>query len=237
MKKKSFIILLAVLLITIILFIFQPFNSSVQSERLQDLKGSVYFLERVDDVLTLFRSDATLRSKVLIYSHKGKGADGYGGYNDNLIDFHYDKESGTIQFIAMYEGDWSLFSLTEGEDKPILVQKDTMQMRTSYLRHSLDELTVLSDEGTLYLLEDGKKTILKEYEGKYDSKFSSGYTPIGFSPDGNYLVYSSADDANSLFGLISAFVDPSPEIYIMDLSTRESINFVEAHKIQWVMDE
>ncbi|MDF2854872.1 MAG: hypothetical protein K0Q87_723, partial [Neobacillus sp.] len=118
MKKKLVIaILLLIVIIVISFYVFQYLRSNIHSELLSDLEGTIYYTERVEGVLTLFKSDATQENKTLIYSHKGKGKDSYGDYNDNILDFYYDKISKTIYFIAMSNGSWSLFSLKEG-DKP-----------------------------------------------------------------------------------------------------------------------
>ena len=201
MKKKLIMgILLLIFLIVVSLNVFQYFRSNIHSELLSGLEGTVYYIERVDGVRTLFKSDATLKNKILIYSHKGKGKDSYGDYNDNILDFYYEKTSQTFYFIAMNNGSWSLFSLKEGENNPILLQKENMMKNTDYIQNQFENLTATSKAGSLYLLENGNEKTIKKFHGIYDEKFT-GYHPIGFSPDGKYLVYHSMEHL-TLFGTL-----------------------------------
>lgn len=236
MKKKSVIvILLLIVTIVISLNVFQYLRSKIHSELLSDLEGTIYYTERVEGVLTLFKSDATQENKTLIYSHKGKGKDSYGDYNDNILDFYYDKTSKTIYFIAMNNGSWSLFSLKEG-DKPILLQKEIMETNTDYIQNQFKNLTVTSKQGSLYLSENGNEKTLKKFYGMYDEKFT-GYHPIGFSPDGKYLVYHSMENLTPFGTLLDGFFKNSVgDTYIMDFSTMKSTKFIDAYQIQWIID-
>ncbi|WP_240948569.1 hypothetical protein [Bacillus sp. RO1] len=102
MKKKFIIGLLLVAVISVVSFkLFQNSTSNINEDVLTDLEGTIYFTKRVDGVLTLFKSDASLQNKTLVYSHKGKGNDGLGNYNDNIINFYYYKAEETVYFIAM----------------------------------------------------------------------------------------------------------------------------------------
>ncbi len=236
-KKK--VVLGSLLLILILVFFlnaFQFFTRSANSNLLSDLEGTIYFTERVDGVLTLFKSDASLQHKALVYSHNGKGNDGYGDFNHNIIDFHYDRISETFTFIAMNNGSWSLFSLKEGESNPTVLQADVMEMDTDYLQNENQDLSVASKKGSLYLSENGNESILKKFNGIYDEKFT-GYDSIGFSPNGNYLVYRSMEHFTPIGTILEGiFADSVGNTYILDLSTRESTKFIDAHQIQWVMD-
>jgi hypothetical protein len=237
MKRKLILkILLSILIIALAFNIFHYCMSKVHSDLLSGLEGTIYYTERVDGVLTLFKSDAALQNKTLIYSHKGKGKDGYGDNNDNILDFYYDKTSKNIYFSAMNNGSWSLFSLKEGEDQPILLQKDTMVTTTDYIQNQFRNLTVTSKQGSLYQTEKGKEKTIKKFYGIYDEKFT-GYYPIGFSPDGNYLVFHSMEHLTPLGSLLEGFVKNSiGNTYIMDFSTMKSTKFIDVYKIQWNMD-
>ncbi|WP_404469581.1 hypothetical protein [Sutcliffiella horikoshii] len=237
MKKKIFI---GVILIVVILFIsielFQGSTNNTNPEVVANLEGTIYFTERVDGVLTLFKSDASLQNKTLFYSHKGKGDTGFGDYNDNIIDFNYDKSSQTVYFIAMQDGSWSLFSLHESENTPTLLQKEVMETETAYLKNEYENQTATSKKGTLYLLSEGNEKIIKKFHGLYDEKFT-GYRPTGFSPDGKHLVYHSMEHATPLGTILKGMVaETVGTTYIMNISTMESAEYVDAHNIQWVMD-
>ncbi|TYS67728.1 hypothetical protein FZC76_14275 [Sutcliffiella horikoshii] len=76
MKRKIIIGFLIVAVISVVSFkLFQNSTSNINPEVITDLVGTIYFTERVDEVLTLFKSDASLQNKTLVYSHKGKGND------------------------------------------------------------------------------------------------------------------------------------------------------------------
>lgn len=237
MKKKIILGLLLTVIISFLSFeFFQGSANDTNPEVTADLEGTIYFTERVDGVLTLFKSDATMENKTLVYSHKGKGTTGSGDYNDNIIDFHYDKSSQTLYFIAMQNGSWSLFSLHESEDTPTLLQKEVMETETDYLKNEYENQTATSKKGTLYLLSEGNEKIIKKFHGLYDEKFT-GYRPTGFSPDGKHLVYHSMEHATPLGTILKGMVAESVgNTYIMDLSTMESAEYVDAYNIQWVMD-
>ncbi|MGD6993813.1 hypothetical protein [Sutcliffiella horikoshii] len=237
MKKK---ISLGILLLVVISFIsielFQSYSNKTSPEVVADLEGTIYFTERVNGVLTLFKSDATLQNKTLVYSHKGKGNTGFGDYNDNIIDFNYDKTSQTVYFIAMQDGSWSLFSLHESENTPTLLQKEVMETKTEYLKNEHENQTATSKKGTLYLLSEGNEKIIKKFHGLYDEKFT-GYRPTGFSPDGKHLVYHSMEHATPLGTILKGMVaETVGTTYIMNLSTMKSAEFVNAYNIQWVVD-
>lgn len=242
MKKKIIVgLLLFLIIIVISSYIFRYFTNNTNPQLLSDIEGTIYYTERVNEVLTLFKSDATLQNKTLVYSHEGKGKDSYGSYNDNITDFYYDKTNNTIFFIAMNNGSWSLFSLKEGEKEPVLLQKvetekEFTEIETDYIQNQYKNLTAISKKGSLYLLENGNEKLIKKFYGLYDSKFT-GYHPIGFSPDGKYLVYLSSENLTPFGAILEGMITNSyGNMYIMDLSTMESAKFINSHNIQWFMD-
>ena len=236
MKKKMIISFLVLISFFLSLNFFQAFKSYAQSDLLTKLSGTIYYIERVDGVRTLFKADATLENKTLIYSHKGKGKDGYGDYNDNIGDFYYDQETQTIYFIAMDNGSWCLFSLKEGEEKPVLLERERMTTKINYLQKQQGNMSVTSKQGSLYLSENGTEKPIKKFHGIYHEKWT-GYQPIGFSPDGKYLIFHSNEHLTPLGSLLKGFVKNSfGQIYIMDLSKLESTKYVNAFEIQWIHD-
>ncbi|MBM4761164.1 hypothetical protein [Bacillus sp. B15-48] len=233
MKKK---LIVGVFIFIISLNIFPYFSSNTNSKLLSDLEGTIYYTERVDGVLTLFKSDATLENKTFIYSHKGKGKTHHGDYNDNIIDFYYDKTNQTYYFIAMENGSWSSFSLKEGEDKPVLLEEDAVEINTNYIQTQFNNRTVSSKQGSLYLKENGNEKVIKKFYGIYAEKFT-GYGPIGFSPDGKYLIYHSMEHLTPFGTLVEGLLKNSVgNTYIMDLSTMESTKYIDASPIQWIIE-
>ena len=213
------------------------------SDVLDDLKGEIYYTKRVDGINTLFKSEATLQNEVLIYSHVGKGKDSEKSYNDNIIDFYYDPESEIVSFVAMNDGNWSLYALKEGEDTPDLmdttgtVKNTTSMLETSdYLKKDTEQLTVIQRDGSLYIIEEGEEKCVKKFHGLYDEKFT-GYRPIGFSPDGKYLVYHSMEHITPLGTIVEGVINDSyGNDYIMELNSGKSTRFLNVSEIQWISE-
>lgn len=229
-------------LILILPYVIIGIKGHINKDILSNLEGEIYYTKRVSSVLTLFKSDANLDNEALLYSHKGNGEDREGGYNDNIIDFYYDSNNKIITFIAM-DDDWSVFSVKEGEDKPTLmgetreVLKDGVSLdKTRYISNKQNDIAAFSKKGSIYIVENGKEKCVKKFYGIYDDKFT-GYGPIGFSPDGKYLIYSSSEHMTPLGFIVNNMVtDFSGNVYILDLETEKSSRFIKSYDIQWIMD-
>ncbi|MGE5627590.1 MAG: hypothetical protein ACM3X7_05660 [Solirubrobacterales bacterium] len=235
--KKKFLISLA-LVVTLIfgynLFIYV--TNRINSKIAANLKGEIYYTKRVNDVLTLFKSDANLQNEKLIYSHKGQSNDIYGGYNNNIIDFYYDGKTKTVSFIAMNNGDFSLFSLKDGEEKPTIVHKEDNMTTTDYIKNENSNITITEKNGSIYETINGEEKCIKKFYGVYDSE-STGFRPKGLSPDGKYLIYFSFDHLTAFGVLAEGIITGScGHNYIMDMNTGKSTRFINAYNIQWVMN-
>lgn len=243
MKKKLLVILSLIVLIIVSFNMIKHVRNIINSNIIKNLKGEIYYTKRVDGIIVLFKSDADLNNEKVIYSHKGKGKDSYGGYNDNIIDFHYEKENDTITFIAMNDGNWSLFSLKEGDRNTTVINSledkkgKVMMSNTEYIKNETGNLTAIQREGSIYVIKDGKEKCIKKFYGIYDFKFT-GYNPIGFSPDSKYLIYSSMEHLTPIGTLIEGAISGScGNTYIMDISTGKSARYIDVYNIQWVMNE
>ncbi|MCM3584643.1 hypothetical protein M3182_02655 [Mesobacillus maritimus] len=236
-KKKAIIgVLFSLLLMVLIITVFPKLKSTQNTQLLSETEGTLYYLERVDGVKTLFKADTNLENKTVVYSHKGKGKDSTGDYNDNILDFYYNQVEKTFHFIAMNNGAWSMFSLKEGETQPTLLKEDVMEMSTDYIKTHFKQQTVVAKKGSLYLTENNEESLLLKFKGIYDPKWT-GYNPIGFSPNGNYLVYTSMEHLTPIGTIIDGFLtDSFGHTYIMDLSTKKSTRFVDSYEIQWVVE-
>lgn len=242
-KKKLFLILIGIIiLISVGPYTIIGIKGLINKDILTSLKGQIYYSKRDDGVLTLYKSDANLDNQKLIYSHKDKGLTDSGDYNDNIIDFYYDTSTNQINFIAMNDGEFALFSMEEGEKNPKLIDKNKtsnigrLLHKTDYIRKQQGNVIAMEKRGSIYIIENGKERCVKRFYGVYDDKFT-GYAPIGFSPDSKYLIYSSMEHLTP-FGsiahnLINSFIG---NVYIMDLDTGESVKFIDAYNIQWVKD-
>ena len=244
--SKTKIILLVVTLIGMMILaptIYGDLRDNMNSDVLDGLDGEIYYTKRVDGINTLFKSEAGLQNETLIYSHLGKGKDRNKDYNDNIIDFYYDSQSKIVDFVAMNDGSWSLFALKEGEGRPTLMPttgtvKNTTSVlkKSDYLKKDRKQVSVFQKNGSLYLIENGEEKCVKKFHGFYDDKFT-GYRPIGFSPNGEYLVYHSMEHL-TLLGTIfeGAIRDSYGSTYILELSSGKSTRFLNASKIQWLTD-
>ena len=227
---------IAVMIIVLSLAMFYQ-RSEIKREILEKLDGEIYYLKRVDGVRMLFKSDADLSNEQVIYSHKGRGMDSSGEYNDNILSFYYDQETESIEFIAMNEGEWCRFILKEGSEEPLLIKRNVMQTSSSsYLSKSHEGSIVYQKNGSLYI-GDGEGIIcIKAFYGLYDDKFT-GYRPVGFAPDGEYLIYHTNGHLTSMGTIVELLLNDSPgNTYIMDLKSMKRTPYVKAANIQWVMD-
>ena len=236
-KIKLLISVSLVVFIGIVFNIFIYFKNTINSEIVANLEGQIYYTKRVDGINTLFKSDANLKNEKLIYSHKGKGKDNYGSNNDNIIDFYYDIKSKSISFIAMCNGDFSLFSIKEGEDTATLINKADFMTNTDYINNQTENITATQKKGSIYITQTGEEKCINKFYGLYDNKFT-GYRLLGLSPDGKFLIYYSLEHMTPYGTILEAFFNHSiGHNYIMDLSTGKSTRFIDADNIQWIMNK
>lgn len=232
-KRIILILLISIILIPLLNRAITGVSSFANRDIIKDLQGEIYYKKRIDGTNTLFKSDANLQNEKLVYSHKDKGNDSFGDYNDNIIDYSMDTENDTISFIAMNDGDWSLFSLQEGENNPTLIGDSDYYIHTDYIKKSTENLVVTQESGSLYITEDGETKRIKKFYGLYDDKFT-GYRPIGFSPDGRYLIYHSMENLTFIGTILTSSISNSNgHTYIMDLDTGKSTRFIDVSNIQW----
>lgn len=241
MKKKALYGLGIIVLAIAATLVATALRDMGDADMLSGLEGTIFYEKRVDGTKVLFSSDANTQNEKIVYSHKGKGRDNYGDFNDNILEYHVDPESGHIDFVAMYEGEWSLFSLPFGEEDAVLLGKAerikdgaSFMESVDYLKRSVGDRSVLCEAGSIYLVEKGNQRLIKKFWGIYDEKFT-GYGSIGFSPDGDYLVYWSMGHltpiGTMLDGMLTGHVGRT---YIMDLQTGRSTRYPDARDIQWL---
>lgn len=242
--KRIMLITFSVSLCIIFIMLLETINEPVDNDILNNLDGDIFYTKRVNGVLTLFKSKASMDDEELLYSHVGRGNDSYGGFNDNILDFFYDKESQSCTFIAMSNGEWCKFRLdtNSGEVELIeLLQADDFWksnvVGSQYLKKSYSEMVVREKEGSLYLSVNGKEKCIKKYRGVYDSKFT-GYRFLGFSPDKRYVVYNSMEHLTPLGTIIdNILTEKFGGNYIYEIETGKSAKYIESLKIQWIMNE
>ncbi len=239
MKRRTLVLVVLVVLVVSASAV-NYFKVHRNADILLNLDGQIIYTKRVDGVNTLFKSEANLKNEQVIYSHKGKGKDSYGSYNDNIIDYRYNVENRIIEFVAMNNGEWSLFSLEEGNRIPTLegeaelLNHSTSMIETDYIKKSNRDIQVFERKGSLYIIENGEERCLKKFYGFYDDKFT-GYSPIGFSPNGEYFIYHSMEHLTPVATILDSMMTQTVgHVYVMDLQTQKSARYIDATKFQWV---
>lgn len=142
--------------------IYTTLKNKANSDIITKLRGQIYYIKRVDGILNLYKFDTNLKNEQLVYSHKGRGKDSYGGYNDNITDFYYDIKSGDIGFSAMNDGDWSLFSIKKGDKNAKFISKLNLKdsnkltmIDTDYIKDEAAGIKVVKKLGSIYIEKDG----------------------------------------------------------------------------------
>lgn len=208
---------------------------------LEDAEGILYYTRRIQGVSTLFAYDLSSGEERLVYSHQGMGRDSYGTYNDNILDHRYDMSTGVHHFVAMKEGVWTEFVLKTGEAVPESLGEaayskmyDARLEGTDYLKLSAKGRTVMEDEGSLFLLEDGQEICLRRFWGLHDSKFT-GCWPVGLSPDGRYLFYRSMGHMTFAGTMLEGMLTgDAGKTFVRNLESGKTARFPEASRLQWV---
>ncbi len=216
---------------------------NTRTDLVSKLEGKLYYLKRDNEILNIYACNANLSNNRLIYSHKGKGQTRKDDYNDNIINLSYDQAKDVIYFEAINSSAWALFSIKEGDYQPQFIESPNKitDFENDYIKPSSQNAIAVNRNGSMYIVQNGKEKLLKKYYGICDMKFSPGYVPIGFSPDGKYLVYSSTGHLTPIGtmaeGLIKGLFHNSDVLdnYVIDLSTGKSNRFINGQRIQWLM--
>ncbi len=229
--KKAIIALLLIFLILIFAG-NDILNMSMGQDVVASLEGRIFFLQREQGVLNLYAADAQLTNIKLVYSHRGQGEE-----NENIIEYCYDKSRDEISFMAMKGGNWGLFSIKIGEESPRFIRENESWPKDfqAYVKPELTGIKAINKRGSLYLSGNGEEIELKHYYGIYDSKFSSGYFPLGFSPDGKYLLYSWNGHLTPVGAVLECLLQGTEDsVYIIDLESCKSNYYIAGQKVQWI---
>lgn len=246
--NKRIKILALILMIILISFNFYDILNGVISmidgDVVSELGGKIFYLKRDKEILNLYSSDANLENKKLIYTNTDSLSQ-----NKNIIGFQYDKSRDIIDFVCMNKGDWTLHSI-KPNGKYLKVLRSAMETKTSNKVKNMDsysikpiykDLKAISEKGSMYLIKEGEKVLLKKFIGIHDSKFNSGYSPVGFSPNGKYLVFRSSNHLTPIGTLLEGVIKNNPsnnyqigDYYIMNLETKAIDKYIYAYSIQWV---
>lgn len=237
---KRILKILIVLVLLIIVFRLVSIKSPSKKDIVSELEGKIVYLSRDNEILNLYTSDANLENKKLIYSHKDSEED-----NKNIIEFYYNEKEDIYNFEAMKDGEWSLFSIKEGEEPKFIeiVEIEEMDNENMYISTKFNDKEAVSKNGSIYLIEDEKERELIKFYGIYDGKFNPGYQPIGFSPNGKYLIYDYFGNLTPIGTIVEGMIKdlfkmkgPESKVYIMDLETKEINEYIDidGNVIQWI---
>lgn len=243
MKNKAKILMVLVVLGIVLISVISLYNNTRRESFLNRVEGKIYYLKRDEEILKLYTSDANLKNEKLVYSHYKKGKIDDENYNDNVTDFRYYPESHVIEFEAMYNGQWTIFRMDEGDAEPryiknadefkILEDYRVVSLDVDYVHLETDKLKIFDKDGSIFLETNGEVKCIKKYRGfvKSDIRGIVGYVPQGLSPDSRYLIYGSTGS----FTGIGYFLGINKyKRYIMDLDTLESHEYVNVERVQWV---
>lgn len=233
--KKKLIIFLGVLIGIYIVFVvgMKLYYGGPSNELLNQLKGEIYYLKRVNGELALFSANADTTNEKLLYSHDGKGETN-SGTNDNIISLEVDKETGIVTFVAMYDGLWTEYEYNQGKvtrlfradnEKIVSLPCDNITVGNTHV--SID------DSGSIYLTRNNEKRILKEFKGSYDQNYST-YLLLGISPDEKYLIYADHRNSLGIHFLESLIPGGINMTYVIDLETKEESTFIDATDFVWI---
>ncbi len=240
MRKRNIFIGIAIGLVCVIsIGVVKTAFDSKNTDIISDLEGTLYYTRRVEGVSTLFKSDAQMDNETLVYSHEGKGQTQLSDDNDNIIDFCYYPETDHFQLIAMDKGIWSEFKLDASGNSPIInkvgdsKEHVTSLLKTSYIQTRHGNKEVIEDEGSLYLIQDNQESVMMPFRGLYDDKFT-GYSPVGFSPDGQYFIYKDMGHLTPIGTIVEGLIkDQVGKMYIYELETGKRQEIEMMNHIQW----
>ena len=246
MTKKLKVTVILIFVGIILTSMFHVISNIRKEAFLNEINGTIYYLKRDQEILKLYKSDANLKNEKLIYSHYKKGKIDDENNNDNISDFRFYPEDGLIEFEAMYNGEWSIFTIKKDEKKPQYVKRAPEDYKTledyrvvgldvDYINLESKKFKIFEKNGSLYREENGNTECIKKFRGviKSDIPGIAGYYPEGLSPDSKYLIYGTT---NSLTGIGYFLGLNKYKRYIMDLDTLKSVEYLNVYDIQWVID-
>lgn len=239
MKKRILIFIIVGLLIG---FYF-TFRIPNHKEVLNDVTGTIYYLDNYKDEKAIYRANADLTNIELIYSHVGKSQN-IESTQEGVSDFRYFEEIDTIAFEAKHKDKWSLFqlSLDTMTVEYISEVNDELYVTGDYVCHSVPvdyiklkqkDVEIFEDDASLFLRDAQGTRCLLKYKGLMRSDIPGmiGYYPTGLSPDNQYVIFGS----NHSFTGLGGFLGLSPyKRYIMDVETGQYTEYVNSNNIQWL---
>lgn len=229
MKKVLFRGLMILICSYIVLLVgVNLFFKGQSKQLLNQLQGEIYYTKRIDGILTLFKSNADLTNEVLIYRNQDEE-----GANNNVIDLSLNKDTGSVTFIAKYQGVWTEYEYVDGEVKRRFAVDNQINFLWNYENDIVGNTRAFIDEGSIYVTQNNVTRLIKDIGSNYDQNYST-YLVLGISLDERYIIY--CDGRNSLTkalldGLIPGGINNK---YIYDLETNESSTYVNAMDIIWI---
>lgn len=237
MKGLKWIIMIALSLIVISLLLFALgcLGGHYNQEVLDELKGRIIYTKRDDDgILKIYTAYANLENEKLLYEHHDSIDNG------NIIRIQYDETNDSLLFEAYDDNleDWGLFQLDSDLNvTPLgLLATDVEKEWSSTTSNS--EYEVISENGDLYLsnLSTNQQTLLKNFHGIFDIKFSPGYSPLAISKDGTFVFFSYSKHATPFGLLFEAMINPNYQFqtYVLNVKTGQESLYVNFEDIIFI---
>lgn len=109
----------------------------------------------------------------------------------NILVVEDEKNISDVIVAYLEKEDFNTFVAANGKEA-INSETQSFLNKTDYIKKEHGSKTVTEKNGSIYIKEKGEERCIKKFYGLHDRKFT-GYYPVGFSPDGKYLVYNSME--------------------------------------------
>lgn len=229
--------LLILLLILIGFFAYGCYGGRYNERALNELEGRIIYTKRdTDSVLKIYTAKANLEDEILLYEHHDSIDNG------NIIALEYDEEQACLIFEAYDDtiGDFGLFTLDAELNVTSLGVSSMKGTWESDKNSGYNDsgLGVISKDGDLYLHQQTphQMTLIKDYKGMLDYKFSPGYIPLTVSTDGKFVFYRYSNHVTPIGVLLDGLMLQNFDFktYVMNIETGESSLYVNFHDIIFI---
>lgn len=179
--------------------------------------GTIYFLWRDrDDLLKVMQQPADLSAPPVRVAARERCPES----NCNIVGLRL--QAGEVEYAALHQDEfyWWRAGLPVAKVTP-------------------DELVARTPEGASN--EQGSLVVAGEvvlpYRGQYHPKFASGYRPVGWISDGDYLIFYYNGYTNGLFSILGGMLGHEPAgagTYLWERQTGQIYPFADGHDYLWV---
>lgn len=145
-----------------------------------DLRGKLVYTQRENDISVLYTLDLQTEEARRVYSHDDP-------YNANILFPKWSEDASRIQFIAMHDKEWNVYSVRP--DGTNLRLEGPAQNGNELLSRVSRTDDIVGKKGSLYHEHaDGTQTCI--YKHKYfDQKFNSGASEASWGMNKQYVIF------------------------------------------------